>query len=93
MAGQRVEPLPVQRMGAILCDDGSIAWRGVESAELLPEDFVLRELFDVDVDDPEAVVAVVNDYGMVARQASTRSDALAAGITYRDESGTEHAGV
>jgi hypothetical protein len=66
---QVVEPVPVDRWGAVLFEDGSILWRGQPKLNPvpLPDEFVLRQLLDVDLGSPEAVVEFVNEHGPILR--------------------------
>jgi hypothetical protein len=60
-----LEPKPVQRSAVVVGDDGMLVWGAGLEAQKLPDEWVLRQLRDADLDDDTAVAALLNEYGRI----------------------------
>src|SRR5215471_6115565 len=59
-------PVPVTRWAPLSGTDGQLDWRGpLEPAEL-PQEWVLRGLGDADLDDDDAVLALLGEHGTIS---------------------------
>jgi hypothetical protein len=47
-------------------DKGHIYWRGLSEPRKLPDEWVLRQLRDADLDDYDAIAALIDEYGAIS---------------------------
>ena len=67
--GTPLPPVPVQRFPLRVSKDGALDWRWNSPLEpkALPEEWVLRQLLDADLEDDAAVVALLEECGAIWR--------------------------
>jgi hypothetical protein len=61
----KLAPVPVQRWAVVVGENGGLDWAAQLEPEELPEEWVLRQLADADLEDDTAVAALLRQYGTV----------------------------
>jgi hypothetical protein len=89
--------LPVERAEQVdRFEDGSLGWWGVQPSHVdgraLPDQFVLHELLDLDLESEEQVVDFVREWGALARRTDPfgRHGRADVAIPWRDAAGDLH---
>jgi hypothetical protein len=64
--GTPLGPVLVQRSALLVGSDGTLDWRAYRKPGELPEEWVLRQLGDADLENDAAVAALLDDYGVIS---------------------------
>ena len=62
----KLAPVPVRRFALVADENGELEWFDRLEPEELPEEWVLRQLCDADLEDDAALVALLQQYGVIA---------------------------
>jgi hypothetical protein len=61
----KLAPVPVQRWGLLVAEDGTLDWLSHMEPEELSEEWVLRQLADADLEDDATVAALLSEHGTI----------------------------
>jgi hypothetical protein len=63
----QISAVPVERWAVRTGDGGNLDWYPAIEPRELPDEWVLRQLADVDLEDDHAVATLLGDFGVISR--------------------------